>query len=201
MVLSCAEAAPRGRKNRARFPQNHAKWGKNTRSRRQIVSGTSIFRLIFHFGQGAAAFFCTRMGKCGAWRLLWPHFQATGSSETRNLQSLQLCLPQCPLGVAGHPPRRPGLCILPVAPQGHGHTRRRASSPHSRVPRLLWPPIFRRLAPLKRVAYSVSSSVCHSVHWASLGIRQSPRGDRATVPTLGPSGRQLRLNCCEKKRR
>ena len=134
MVLCCAEAAPRGRKNRARFPQNHAKWGKNTRSRRQFVSGTSIFRLIFHFGQGTAAFFCTRMGKYGAWRLLWP-------------------------------------------------------------------PIFRRLAPLKRVAYSVSSSVCHSVHWASLGIRQSPRGDRATVPTLGPSGRQLRLNCCEKKRR
>ena len=36
---------------------------------------------------------------------------------------------------------------------------------------------------------------------ASLGIRQSPRGERLTEPTLGPSGRQLRLNCCWKKRR
>ena len=33
------------------------------------------------------------------------------------------------------------------------------------------------------------------------GIRQSPRGDRATEPTLGPSARQERLNCWEKKRR
>ena len=33
---------------------------------------------------------------------------------------------------------------------------------------------------------------------ASLGIRQSPLGDSATVPTFGPSGRQERLNCCAK---
>jgi hypothetical protein len=36
---------------------------------------------------------------------------------------------------------------------------------------------------------------------ASLGMRQSPLGERLTEPTLGPSGKQLRLNCCEKKRR
>ena len=36
---------------------------------------------------------------------------------------------------------------------------------------------------------------------ASLGIRQSPRGDRLTDPTFGPSGNADRLNCCEKKRR
>ena len=30
---------------------------------------------------------------------------------------------------------------------------------------------------------------------ASLGMRQSPRGERLTLPTLGPSGRQERLNC------
>jgi hypothetical protein len=35
---------------------------------------------------------------------------------------------------------------------------------------------------------------------ASLGIRQSPRGDNATEPTFGPSGMAERLNCCEKKR-
>ena len=35
---------------------------------------------------------------------------------------------------------------------------------------------------------------------ASLGIRQSPRGERVTLPTLGPSGRQLRLNCWAKNR-
>ena len=48
---------------------------------------------------------------------------------------------------------------------------------------------------------SVSSSACHSAIFASLGIRQSPRGERATEPTLGPSGTQLRLNCWLKKRR
>ena len=36
---------------------------------------------------------------------------------------------------------------------------------------------------------------------ASLGIRRSPLGDRATVPTFGPSGRQDRLNCWAKNRR
>ena len=35
----------------------------------------------------------------------------------------------------------------------------------------------------------------------SLGILRSPRGDRLTPTTFGPSGRQLRLNCCVKKRR
>ena len=30
---------------------------------------------------------------------------------------------------------------------------------------------------------------------ASLGMRQSPRGERLTLPTFGPSGRQERLNC------
>ena len=48
---------------------------------------------------------------------------------------------------------------------------------------------------------SVSSSACQRFIFASDGIRQSPRGDRATEPTLGPSGTQLRLNCWEKKRR
>ena len=33
------------------------------------------------------------------------------------------------------------------------------------------------------------------------GMRQSPRGERDTEPTLGPSGRQERLNCWLKKRR
>lgn len=48
---------------------------------------------------------------------------------------------------------------------------------------------------------SSSNSACHTAHWASLGIRQSPRGERATDPTLGPSGRQFRLNCWEKNLR
>ena len=36
---------------------------------------------------------------------------------------------------------------------------------------------------------SISSN--QSRDTASLGIRQSPRGERLTEPTLGPSGRQL----------
>ena len=47
---------------------------------------------------------------------------------------------------------------------------------------------------------SCSSSASQRVAQASLGIRQSPRGERVTLPTLGPSGRQLRLNCWAKKR-
>ena len=45
---------------------------------------------------------------------------------------------------------------------------------------------------------SISSNQMRTV--ASEGIRQSPRGDKATVPTLAPSGMGLRLNCWEKKR-
>ena len=44
----------------------------------------------------------------------------------------------------------------------------------------------------KRVAYSSSSSPAQRAFTASDGIRQSPRGLRVTVPTLGPSGRQER---------
>ena len=60
---------------------------------------------------------------------------------------------------------------------------------------------FGRLAG-KRLSYSrPSSSSIQRLFTASLGMRQSPRGLRATEPTLGPSGRQERLNCWEKKRR
>lgn len=45
-----------------------------------------------------------------------------------------------------------------------------------------------------------SSTRVHSATLASEGMRQSPLGDRDTVPTLGPSGRQERLNCWVKKR-
>ena len=48
--------------------------------------------------------------------------------------------------------------------------------------------------------FSSANSSSHSFTEASLGILQSPLGDSVTDPTFGPSGRQLRLNCCEKKR-
>ncbi len=41
----------------------------------------------------------------------------------------------------------------------------------------------------------------HRVDDASDGIRQSPRGERLMLPTLGPSGIHERLNCWLKKRR
>ena len=41
----------------------------------------------------------------------------------------------------------------------------------------------------------LSHSFCHTAEDASEGIRQSPRGDRLTLPTFGPSGRHERLNC------
>ena len=46
-----------------------------------------------------------------------------------------------------------------------------------------------------------SSSFIHNAALASLGMRRSPRGDTATLPTFGPSGRQERLNCCMKNLR
>ena len=53
---------------------------------------------------------------------------------------------------------------------------------------------------VRNAAQSRSSSACQSAALASEGMRQSPRGERDTVPTFGPSGRQLRLNCWEKNR-
>ncbi len=45
-----------------------------------------------------------------------------------------------------------------------------------------------------------SITLIQRVTFASEGMRQSPRGLSATVPTLGPSGRQDRLNCWVKNR-
>lgn len=50
-------------------------------------------------------------------------------------------------------------------------------------------------------AQSLLTSSSHSAAEASLGILQSPRGESVTEPTFTPSGRQLRLNCCEKNLR
>lgn len=47
----------------------------------------------------------------------------------------------------------------------------------------------------------LSHACIHDVAQASLGIRQSPLGERLTDPTLGPSGKQDRLNCWAKNRR
>ncbi len=43
--------------------------------------------------------------------------------------------------------------------------------------------------------YNASISSSQTAADASLGIRRSPLGDTATLPTFGPSGRQERLNC------
>lgn len=51
---------------------------------------------------------------------------------------------------------------------------------------------------IRTEAYNVSSSAIQMETQASLGIRRSPLGDTATLPTFGPSGRQERLNCCAK---
>ena len=49
--------------------------------------------------------------------------------------------------------------------------------------------------------YSPSSCSSQIRAQPSLGIRRSPRGDTATEPTFGPSGRQERLNCWAKNLR
>ena len=50
-------------------------------------------------------------------------------------------------------------------------------------------------------ASNSATALTHSALLASLGMRQSPRGESATEPTLGPSGMDDRLNCWLKKRR
>ena len=40
----------------------------------------------------------------------------------------------------------------------------------------------------------ILQNLSHSVNSASDGIRKSPRGERLTEPTLGPSGKHERLN-------
>ena len=50
------------------------------------------------------------------------------------------------------------------------------------------------------ISVNCSTSSIQILLLASLGILQSPRGERLTLPTFGPSGIQLRLNCCAKKR-
>lgn len=89
------------------------------------------------------------------------------------------------------PPLPRGLaveCAVPIRPKG----RQKGESGR-----------FRRGTParLRGCAQSSSSSFIHRAEQASLGMRQSPRGESETLPTLGPSGKQLRLNCWEKKRR
>ncbi len=46
-----------------------------------------------------------------------------------------------------------------------------------------------------RMPYKFSISLSQIVELASLGILQSPLGLIEILPTLGPSGRQERLNC------
>ena len=46
-----------------------------------------------------------------------------------------------------------------------------------------------------------SAQRSQSASSASLGMRQSPRGDRLIVPTFGPSGKQEGLNWLAKTRR
>ena len=50
-----------------------------------------------------------------------------------------------------------------------------------------------KLIPLSLAISSICCSQLEAI--ASVGIRQSPLGLRLTEPTLGPSGRQERLNC------
>ncbi len=59
----------------------------------------------------------------------------------------------------------------------------------------------RAAGPMQRISLQPSSSSSHRAATASEGMRQSPLGERLTEPTLGPSGRQERLNCWAKKRR
>ena len=49
--------------------------------------------------------------------------------------------------------------------------------------------------------HKVSRIFIHFSTLASEGIRKSPLGDKATLPTLGPSGMQDLLNCCAKNLR
>ena len=128
-----------------------------------------------------------------------PSNSSSQRAATRSLQSLQLIQPEGGYRVAGHPPRRLKLRIHRV---GLRPTLFRSVEPPLPTGASAGGAPDGRLAGEGVRCYSSpSSSSSQRLATASLGIRQSPRGERATEPTLGPSGRQERLNCWEKKRR
>ena len=123
-----------------------------------------------------------------------------GWREACSLQSLQLIQPQLGYSIRRHPPRRRKLRIPPPAAGAAGIARSAAPPlPTQTALRPAGAALGLGGGPAtggrERKIYSPSSSSSHSWATASDGIRQSPRGLRATEPTLGPSGRQERLNC------
>ena len=115
-------------------------------------------------------------------------------------ERLQFLHPERSHCVTGHPPRRRKLRITRVRPWPNARSFRCASSPRKNASRFSGVPCT-ATGGGKRGRQSVSNSSIHNAATASDGIRQSPRGLRATEPTLGPSGRQERLNCWAKNRR
>lgn len=91
---------------------------------------------------------------------------------------------------------------IPAAPVRKSLPKQREIAPPAQP---LW---HRQLTPLpapeisaKPLPHIFSIVSSHILLQASLGMRRSPLGEMATEPTLGPSGRQERLNCWLKKRR
>ena len=123
-----------------------------------------------------------------------------GWREACSLQPLQLIQPQPGHSIRRHPPRRRKLRIPPPAAGAAGVARsaapplptQTALHPAGAALGLCGGPA---TGGRELKVYSSSNSSSHNWATASLGIRQSPRGLRATEPTLGPSGRQERLNC------
>jgi hypothetical protein len=64
-----------------------------------------------------------------------------------------------------------------------------SASPMPGMPKNAWKKGFSHVR-----AAQCSTHFSHSAAWASLGMRQSPRGDRLMLPTFGPSGTHERLN-------
>ena len=210
-----------GRFSKRRRTANHSRYGAFSAQIRFFIKGASLQRLRLRLPQRhlCVAGHPPRRRKV---RLpLFPPAAKTSSAPLPLLFPRKQSLRGSPLQATGS--SVPFIPASPAPPATAPSLRRWASASSAQSPlafvsacgenivRSLAPPLptqtkFAREPSsgdwlLSSFYSSVSSSACHSAIFASLGIRQSPRGERATEPTLGPSGTQLRLNCWLKKRR
>ena len=137
-----------------------------------------------------SALFCPSICNLTTLNFCCPYRFVFSDGGQRNLVFCPTALSEFATFTGGCSPPNPSLLFL------FTQKRKRSKKNKSVYLRQIKP--FRYFSALQD---SCSKSASHSSRLASLGIRQSPLGDNVTLPTFGASGRQERLNCCEKNRR
>ncbi len=94
----------------------------------------------------------------------------------------------------GRPAEDPEFMLRPISPQNQFFMSGTFSTVWYEIATRREQSCAKQQAYSRSLTYIVSRSSSQSFASASEGILQSPRGDRLTVPTLGPSGRHVLLN-------